>query len=625
MNDDTRFDDTLREFLRHRASDTAAVRDISAMSAAIAVRLPGQGRRREGAFAGRLVLVATLTVLLLLAVATVLVGSQRPPVLPSSLGNGVIAYATQSGLSPVYLVRPGEAPRQIIPSETGVGNTVVCPTFSPDGTMLAVGMPGGSIGVLSIDEHGEVGDVGRLGSRAGETPHCPAWAPDGSAVAFLDGSTLEIDPLVGQPRRIEDWETAGGADATAFAVDYPSDRAVQWSPDGATIAVARPSGTWLLAIDGTAPRQLHESPANTVSWSPDSSRLVVRTLRGTLVINASDGAEEATLPPGSQPVWSPRGDRIAYVDDGARIVVIGPDGSDPRVIASYGYDITWSPDGNHVLYIHDGCAGSVCPYAHGYALMSQAIGADGNPEGDAVVVVPMVEIGGERSYPPAQQFSWQLLPAAVPSESRSASPTARAERVTSPPASVAPATAERFVMPFEYTVPQGSELAATTESSQMYALTEGSSSTYPGFGYEPVSDVRGITIAFAAGASTHRVGGRADLRLGPDTLLEDLQENPTLAVGPISGTSFGGLAAVRSHVAAVAASGSAGYPDLHLDPLAGGDAPILALGFPGTLTVAQVDGGFLIVHVWAADADELEAWLPLAERVVSSIRFLRAP
>jgi hypothetical protein len=180
-------------------------------------------------------------------------------------------------------------------------------------------------------------------------------------------------------------------------------------------------------------------------------------------------------------------------------------------------------------------------------------------------------------------------------------------------------------MPFEYTVPQGSELAATTESSQMYALTEGSSSTYPGFGYEPVSDVRGITIAFAAGASTHRVGGRADLRLGPDTLLEDLQENPTLAVGPLSGTSFGGLAAVRSHVAAVFASGSAAYPDLHLDPLAGGDAPILALAFPSTLTVALVDGGFLIVHVWAADADELEAWLPLAERVVSSIRFLGEP
>ncbi len=336
------------------------------------------------------------------------------------------------------------------------------------------------------------------------------------------------------------------------------------------------------------------------------------------MINAKDGEVEATLPPGRQPVWSPRGDRIAYMDDEARVMVVGPDGADPRVVSDYGYNITWSPDGNQIMYIRD-------VSSRGYALMSQAIDADGNPVGNAVTVVPMVGIPTARAFPPAQAFSWQPLPAAVPSESPSAAPTARAERVTAPPASVAPSIAGRFVMPFAYTVPQGSELAATTESSQMYALTDGSSSTYPGFGYEPVSDVRGITIALAAGASTHGVGGRADLRLGPDTLLEDLQGNPTLAVGPLRGTSFGGIAAVRAEVAAVDARGSAAYPDLHLDSLARGDDPTLALAFPGTLTVAQVDGGFLIVHVWASDADELEAWLPMAEGVVSSIRFLREP
>lgn len=141
-DDDTWFDETLREFLRRRAADTTAVREASAMSAAIALRLSGQGRRRDGALAGRLLLVATLTVLVLLAAATLFVGSQRPPVPPSSVGNGVIAYAIQSGLSPgsVYVVRSGEVQRQIIPSESSVGNSVVCPTFSPDGTMLAVGM-----------------------------------------------------------------------------------------------------------------------------------------------------------------------------------------------------------------------------------------------------------------------------------------------------------------------------------------------------------------------------------------------------------------------------------------------------------------------------------------------------
>ena len=167
-DDDARFDDTLREFLRHRAADTAAVRDASAMSAAIALRLPGQRRRRDGTFAGRLLLVATLTVLALLAAATLFVGSQRPPVPPSSVSNGVIAYATQSGLSPVYVVRPGEVPRQIIPSETTLGTACV-PDLLARRHHARRRHAAGSIVVLSIDASGEVSDGRRLPSRASET------------------------------------------------------------------------------------------------------------------------------------------------------------------------------------------------------------------------------------------------------------------------------------------------------------------------------------------------------------------------------------------------------------------------------------------------------------------------
>jgi WD40-like Beta Propeller Repeat len=403
-DDDARFDDTLREFLRQRAADTAAVRDASAMSAAIALRVPGQGRARDGAVAGRLVLVATLTLLLLLAAATLFVGSQRPPVSPPSMGNGVIAYASQSGLSPVYLVRSSDEPRQII-----FGSSFVCPTFSPDGTMLALGMLDGGIDILSINEHGDVGVRRRLSlARVDAAPHCPAWAPDSSAVAFLDGSTLRIHPLVGEPRSIAGWETAGGIDAAAFATDYSENRAVEWSPDGLTIAVARASGTWLVPIDQAAPRRLHRSPAATVSWSPDGTRLVVWNPVDTLlVISVPDGAVEATLSPGRQPVWAPKGDRIAYTDDESRVMVVGPDGADPRVVSGYGYNVTWAPDGNQLMYIHD-----VGPRS--YALVAQAIDADGNPVGSAATIVPIVGIPITRSFPHPQAFTWQPVPQSAP-------------------------------------------------------------------------------------------------------------------------------------------------------------------------------------------------------------------
>jgi Tol biopolymer transport system component len=90
-----------------------------------------------------------------------------------------------------------------------------------------------------------------------------------------------------------------------------------------------------------------------------------------------------------------------------RVMVVGPDGADPRVVSDYGYDITWSPDGNQIMYIRD-------VNSRGYALMSQVIDADGNPVGNAVTVVPMVEIATARSWPPAQSFSWQPVPQSVP-------------------------------------------------------------------------------------------------------------------------------------------------------------------------------------------------------------------
>ncbi len=307
---------------------------------------------------------------------------------------GAIAYVTESGLSPLFLLLSNEEPRQLAPSDT-VGNDVVCPSFSPDGTKLAVGMPGGSIVVMSIDDQGHTGDATRLNGPAGETPHCAAWAPDSSAVAFLDGSALVIVPLAAEPQRVEGWDTGA---AGPFARDYPADRAVQWSPDGSVIAVARPSGTWLIPTDGGAPRRLHETAVFSVSWSPDGTRLVLGAGGPqAIVIGVADGTTLAQLPTGfGPPVWSPVEDWIAFSDAEAGLVVVRPDGSQPIVIDDYGYHPTWSPDGRQLIYLQDAASAA-------WRLML----ADAAGSGEPAMIVDSVAIYSARSFPAAEQFTWQ--------------------------------------------------------------------------------------------------------------------------------------------------------------------------------------------------------------------------
>jgi dipeptidyl aminopeptidase/acylaminoacyl peptidase len=355
-------------------------------------------------------LIGAVVILILVAVGVFVrppnIGPQPPaptasagvvsPEPSSSGGIGAIAYVTESGLSSLHLVIPDREPLQLAPSST-VGNDVACPSFSPDGTMLAFGMPGGSILVMPVDERGQTGGASRLETRASETPHCAAWAPDSSAIAFLDDSALVLVPLAGEPRRIDNWDVATTG-ANAFLIDYPHDRAVQWSPDGSVIAVARPSGTWLIPTDEGAPRRLHETPTYSVSWSPDGTRLVVGASGPqAVVIQAADGLTLAELPTGyGPPVWSPVENRIAFSDADAALVVVRPDGTDAVVVDDYGYHPTWSSDGRQLIYIQEAASAA-------WRLMM----ADANGSGESMTVVNSVAISSARSFPLAEQITWQ--------------------------------------------------------------------------------------------------------------------------------------------------------------------------------------------------------------------------
>lgn len=199
----------------------------------------------------------------------------------------------------------------------------------------------------------------------------PSFSPDGRRLATTT-------PASG---RVRTWLYASDADGANPRVlfDHPTLNALApaWAPQGDRIAFGlgaffpapnryRPAQIAVIDADGSGLRRLTPDDGGNYefpSWSPDGTRLVLRTARpdskGLSILDLDTGAL-APLTPGSGtdnlPAWSPLGDAITFTsrrDGDWEIYSIRPDGTGlKRLTHSPGNDAhaSWSPDGRWIAF-----------------------------------------------------------------------------------------------------------------------------------------------------------------------------------------------------------------------------------------------------------------------------------
>jgi len=175
-------------------------------------------------------------------------------------------------------------------------------------------------------------------------------SPDGRWFLYsAGGKDLRVRPVAGGSSRLLATEPPG-----AYALK------ANWSPDGKRIAFVTISGggrtpLWVVGADGSGLQKVADD-GSVPTWSPDSRRLAFFRSRKRLIVTRADGSRSLDVAPAfgpdGPPVWSPRGDWIAYPGIGARTLdLIRPDGSGHRVLGGGLYP-SWAPRGNRIVSNH---------------------------------------------------------------------------------------------------------------------------------------------------------------------------------------------------------------------------------------------------------------------------------
>jgi hypothetical protein len=330
----------------------------------------------------------------------------------------------------VYAIAEGGRPRRILGDDVD-HDIQMCPTTSPDGSRVAylaldsttitptpAPVPEGQtpapnptdagplalwIEVVGLDASATpTGDARRIPVPQTDdgSVGCPRWSPDGTRLAFF----------VDLPDGNRDIIVAGldGSSATV-ARGYVFD----WEAGGRRLVVGD-TAAWLVPVDGGPAQTLMGVVPNAVAWSPDGSRIALRTPLELLVVTPrGEVIFRQPRPQDDSPavLWAPDGSRLAEAY-GGRVHLTSPDGTASSTIdvdvaglfpdATPDADFTptigllaWSPDGRKLLL-------TASPMFDQNALIT--LGADGMGPPD-VLLAPSLALPGMQPG----QASWQAV------------------------------------------------------------------------------------------------------------------------------------------------------------------------------------------------------------------------
>lgn len=241
----------------------------------------------------------------------------------------------------------------------------------------------------------------RLVTRFAQPAKRGSFSPDGRRLVF-DGTRTATGPredfdvqlvrLDGSGRR---WLTRGSA----------RDTDAGWSPDGRTIVFQRrlgdgSSSIWTVRPDGTGAQRL--GPGSDPSFSPSGQRIAFAR-DGDVYSMRADGSGRRRLRQAADDAypsgWSPDGRQILFTAFSrtahrAAVWAMRADGTHARRLTRGTYDVAaaWSPDGRRILFTR------IVPTANSERGMAAVMGADGTN-------VRMLTRGAADEY----ATSWQAL------------------------------------------------------------------------------------------------------------------------------------------------------------------------------------------------------------------------